>query len=120
MTKYLVKTEFIAGDHKLTYSFMANEDITNLDIFESIFSFLLTVFGINNVHNGVPVVDSTILRPEYTELIPLINKYRMSAQEFPISINKYWKEHIILEDKHITAKCEITTTLITVQENGFN
>lgn len=115
MKKYLIRTAFIAGDHKLDYSFMAESDVTNSEIFESIFSFLLTIFGINNMHGGVQVVDSTILRPEYTELIPLVDRYRMSAREFPIAIaaiNGAWKEHIVLEDEHIIAKCEITTTLL--------
>ena len=113
MKKYLIRTAFIAGDHKLDYSFIANGDITNVEIFDSVYSFLLTVFGINNVHGGAHIVDSTILRPEYTELIPLIDGYRMSAKEFPVAIaatNGAWNNHIVLENEHMNVKCEINTT----------
>lgn len=115
MKNYLIRTSFIAGEHKLDYSFIADENITNVEIFEAVYSFLLTLFGVNNMHGGVQVVDSTILRPEFIELIPLVDIYRLSAKEMPFAIsatNDGWNKHIVLEDSRSKVRCEIETILI--------
>ena len=115
MTGYLIKVSLIDGNHRLDYSFIADKDITNMDIFESVYSFLLSVFGLNNVHGSRPIVDATILRPAYAELIPLVDTYRLAAREFPIAIaasNNSWNNNILLEDEHISAKCEIVTVAL--------